>query len=257
MKIKKLSKLSKTTYRIDFEDAQSIITYDKVILENNILLKKEIDDDTYIKMQQKNDYYDVYNKVVKYIIIKLRSEKEIRAYIKKYTEDKNMIDKIIEQLIKEGLINDDRYIKAFIEDKVNLTNWGPNKIERELLNMNMDGSIVKQVLSSYDNKIFEDKIQKIISKKEKASKKDSLSLLKQKIERELLSLGYSKEFIKENIENISIDETERIAKEIMKLYKKLSVKYSGPQLKYQLKQRLIQKGFSSDIINEQLDLIEE
>lgn len=259
MKIKKISKVSKTRYKIDFIDAQSIITYDKVILENNILLKKEIDIDTYMKMQQENGYYEIYNKVVKYIVIKLRSEKEIREYIKKYTEDKNMIDEIIAQLKKEGLLNDDRYIKAFIEDKVNLTNWGPNKIERELEKLNIDTKKVRQILSSYNDEIFDNKIKKIISKKVKANKKDSMYMLKQKLERELFNLGYSKDLIKENTANLFIDETKLIGKEIMKLYKKLSIKYNDEQLRYQLKQKLQQKGFSSDIINETIDeyLIEE
>ena len=47
--------------------------------------------------------------------------------------------------------------KCFIEDKVNLTNWGPHKIERELENLNMDPKKVKHTLASYDDTLFQDK----------------------------------------------------------------------------------------------------
>ena len=94
MKIKKIKKLSAVKYKIEFEDAESITTYDNIILENNILLKKEIDSDLYLKLQCSNGYYEIYNKVVKYIVTKLRSEREIREYLKKYSDSNELVDKI-------------------------------------------------------------------------------------------------------------------------------------------------------------------
>jgi len=253
MKIKKIKKLSGGKYKIEFTDAESIVTYDSVILENNILLKKEIDSDTYIKMSSQNSYYEIYTKAVRRIVTKLRSEKEMREYLKKYTEEQSLIEKIIEQLKKEGLLNDERYIKAFIEDKVNLTTWGPYKIKRELEKLDMDEEKVKDGLNKYDSNIFEDKLKKIISKKEQANKKNSKYVLKQKLERELIDLGYSSDMIKENLSNITINETQIINKEVDKLYRKLSQKYSGQNLYYNLKQKLSQKGFTIDSINDVLE----
>ena len=257
MKIKKIKKLSSNKYKIDFEDAESIITYDNLILEYNILLKKEIDSDIYIRISSQSSYYELYNKAVKYIVTKLRSEKEIQEYLKKYTEEKNLIDKIIRQLKQEGFLNDERYIKAFVEDKVNLTTWGPHKIERELEKLDMDPELIKETLNKYDAEVFEEKIKKIISKKEKNNKKDSCYIVKQKLERDLFDLGYPKEMIKEQTCYIDIDETEVIKKEAEKLYKKLSMKYSNENLYYQLKQKLLQKGFSSNNISEILENYKE
>ena len=253
MKIKKIKKLSSNKYKIDFIDAESIITYDNVILENNILLKKEIDSDTYIKISNQNSYYDIYSKAVKYIVTKLRSEKEIREYLKKYTSEEKLIDKIVTQLKHEGLLNDNRYIKAFIEDKINLTTWGPYKIEKELEKLDMDMEVVKSTLGKYDENIFIEKIKKIISKKESSNKKDSLYIMRQKLERDLYDLGYSSDMIREYISNTSVNETEIIKKETEKLYKKLSSRYDNQTLYYQLKQKLLQKGFSIDSVNNILE----
>ena len=253
MKIKGIKKLSSNKYKIEFIDAESIITYDNVILENNILLKKEIDADTYMKLTKENGYYEIYTKVIKYIVTKLRCEKEIREYLKKYTEEKTLIEKIVEQLKKEGLINDDRYIKAFIEDKVNLTSWGPYKIEKELEKLGMNKEKVQDVLSKYELQTFENKIKRIISKKEKANKNNSNYTLKQKLERELYDLGYPSDMIKENLSIINFDESQIVNKELKKIYIKLSKKYEGQNLYYNVKQKLLQKGFSIDIINQALE----
>ncbi len=255
MKIKKIKKLTGDKYKIEFEDAESIITYDNVILENNILLKKEIDSDLYLKIQNEKGYYDIYAKTVKYIVTKLRSEKEIREYLKKYTEENKLIEKIVKQLYCEGLLNEERYIRAFIEDKVNLTSWGPLKIEKELNSLDMNEELIKKYLDKYEINVFEEKLKKIIDKKVRLNKKDSSYKLKQKIERDLYDLGYPRELIKENIINIKVDESNMIESEILKLYKKLSKKYNGNELKYQIKNKLYQRGFNLEDINIDLENI--
>lgn len=253
MKIKKIKKISMNKYKIEFTNGDTLTTYDRVILENNILLKKEIDEELYLKMTKENDYYSVYNKAVKYITTKLRSEVEVYDYLKKYIDDTKKIDDMLNKLKQEGLINDDRYLKAFVEDKVNLSNYGPNKIKKELESMKIDIEKINEILSKYDNNIFEDKLIKIISKKSKINHKDSLYMLKQKIERDLIELGYDREMIQENLDDVSTDESNIIEKEYNKLYKKLSSKYTDNELLYQIKQRLYKKGFSIDKIN---DIIE-
>lgn len=253
MKIKKIKKLSAVKYKIEFEDRESITTYDNVILENNILLKKEIDSDLYLKLQCENGYYEIYNRAVKYIVTKLRSEKEIREYLKKYSDDNDLINKITNQLKKEKLLNEERYVKAFIEDKVNLTNYGPLKIEKELIDLDINEELIKGYLLKYDDDIFTSKIDKIIDKRVRINKKDSNYLLRQKIEKELYDLGYPKELFKEKIEHININESSIIEKEIQKIYKKLSNKYSDNELKYQIKNKLYQKGFNIDDISANID----
>lgn len=253
MKIKKIKKLAANKYKIEFTNGDSLVTYDQVILKNNILLKSEIDDSLYLEMVKDGEYYSIYSKVIKYITIRLRSEQEIRLYISKYVDDVHIIGQLMEQLKNEGYINDHRYIHAFIEDKVNLTNYGPNRIRKELNNLGMDNQEVEAILANYDDNVFLEKAQKLIEKRVRMNHKDSMYMLKQKIEHDLLDLGYNPEMIGELLENIAIDESTILIKEIDKIYKKLQLKYSDNELYYQLKQRLYKKGFSKDAINHVLE----
>ncbi|MDO4962530.1 MAG: RecX family transcriptional regulator [bacterium] len=73
-------------------------------------LYKKIIDDT--------SYYEIYDKTVKYILKRMRSKSEVVNYIKKYTNDLDIIDSIINKLEKINLINDKLYCKSFINDNI-------------------------------------------------------------------------------------------------------------------------------------------
>lgn len=66
---------------------KKIVTYDDVILSNNILFNNEINNDILNKLNIDTMYYDIYNKTIKYILTKLRSELEIENYLNKLNVD--------------------------------------------------------------------------------------------------------------------------------------------------------------------------
>ena len=74
MKIEKIKKLSNNKYKLVFVDNDSLTLYEDVILDNNILFKKDIDDELLNKLIVDNKYYEVYNKVLKFVLyMKLKS----------------------------------------------------------------------------------------------------------------------------------------------------------------------------------------
>lgn len=254
MKIEKIKKLSGSKYKIEFQSKESIITFDEIILKYNIILKKEIDEILYLKILDENTFYELYDKAIKYVSIKLRNCIEIKEYLKKYSSDYDLIDRVITKLKENNILNDERYINAFIYDKANLSNWGPKKIASELEKMDFDISEINNALSKIDKEIFKDKINKIILKKQNMNHKYSLGLLKNKLRGELYNLGYEEDMISYALSNLKSDDKNIIKKEYDKLYNKLSKKYVGNELKYNIKQKLYSKGFNIELINEYLDI---
>lgn len=250
MKIEKLKKLKSGKYKIEFEDHSSLNLYDEVILKNNLLFHKEVDDKLLNKLYDDNNRYDYYNKVLKYILYKMRSTYEIYEYMKKLNIPEDQQEEIIVKLKENNLLNDRLYVKSYISDKIHLTNNGPEKIKSELLKYNIEESLIEEELKNYDFQIFEDRIKKIISKKIVSNKKDSSYIIKQKLLGYLINLGYDREMILANINNLECNNSVAIKKEYDKLLKKLSKKYDGQELKYQIKNKLYQKGFSTEDINE-------
>ena len=246
MKIDKITKKAGNKYILELDNGDKIKTYDEVILKYGLLFHKEIDNDTLEKIINENNYYDIYDKVLKYINTKMRSEYEVREYLKK--QEYNDIDNLINDLKNKKLINDQLFLKSYINDKILLTLDGPDKIKNDLLKHNIEESLINKELEIFNSEIITERLKKIIDKKIKLNKKP-LYIFKQKMLAYLINLGYSKEDILSVLDSYKINEEELIKKDYDILYKKLSKKYEGNQLDYQIKNKLYQKGYSMDSIN--------
>ena len=245
MKIEKIKKNGKK-YIIILDNGLEIKTFDDVIINNGLLYNKIIDDDLLDKINKENDYYNIYYKVVNYISKKIRSEKEIIDFL-----DKNNIldkNKIINKLKSINLINDLNFAKAYISDRINLSNDGIYKIKNDLLKHNIDLGIIDNELSKIDDEIINKKIEKLINKKIKNSKYTGFKL-KYKVVNELINLGYDKSKISEIYDNLDIKNDDLIIKEYNKLYNQLSKKYQGKELEYKINVKLYNKGFTKEEID--------
>jgi len=248
MKIKKIQKKN-NKYKIILEDNNIIETYDEVILKENILYKKEITDELKIKIEKQNKYYEIYNNVLKYIKTKLRSEYEIREYIKKNEIDKKTEEEIIKKLKETRLIDNKTYVHAYIHDRIKFSNDGPYKIKKELLKQKIEEELIEEELNKLDKEEIYQKLNKQILKKLNTNNKYSNNMIKQKLLNYFINQGYEKEMINEIIEDNQKEDNNIIKKEYEKLYNKYKNKYNEYELNRVIKQKLYQKGFSINEIN--------
>lgn len=194
MKIVKYTRLASGKYKVLFDNKKELILYENVIIDTNLLYKKEITSEEYNSLVSLNNYQDIYNKVIKYIGIRLRSKKEITDYLKKMDLSIEVIDDILNKLITNKYIDDERFSQAYIKDKYNFSNNGPYKIINELVKLGID----KDMAYTYTFDIItneEEKINKLINKYVKSDKKHDWYYLRNKIYNNLINLGYSKEIV--------------------------------------------------------------
>ncbi len=246
MKITKMKK-SGNKYQITLSDNTTIKTYDDVIINNGLLYHKEIDSETLHKLNLDTSYYDMYYKTVNYISKKLRSEKEIKNYLDKINAGKKEKDSIIKKLKEIGLLNDKSFAKAFISDRMNLSNDGPYKIKKVLYEHDLTEETIEDAFNGIDYD-FTEKLTKLISKKVQSSKYSGY-VLKQKILNDFINLGYDREMISDIYDHLSFDKSALLKKEYDKVYKKLSTKYSDKELENRIKTKLYQKGFNKEEID--------
>lgn len=248
MQINKIVKMKNNKYKL-FIDSEEIVTYDNVILENDLLYKKSMDNKLYNKILEDTKYYDIYNKTVKYILKRRRSEKEVRVYLNKFNINNNKINNMIIKLKGIKLIDDIEYSKAYINDKIYLDKIGINKIKKDLLEQNISEDIISNCLKEIDTSEIKDNLEKIILKKIKSNSKYSNNYLKQKILVDMTRKGYSKSDIINIIDSSLTSDDNILNKEFEKNYNILSKKYVGKELYIKLKQKLISKGFEVEKIN--------
>ena len=188
MLVKKYEKKSNGLYKVYIDDDNYLIS-EEVIIKYKLLYKKEISLEELENILNETNYYDIYNKCIKYISYRIRSKYEIRNYLNKYKLDYSTIENIIEKLEENNLINDEIFVKAFINDKINFTTSGPYKIKLELMKHNIDKYLIDKYLDNIDKELIYNKISKIVEKNLK-NKKYPKGVLKNKIYKTLINNGY-------------------------------------------------------------------
>ena len=201
MKIEKYELTKKNIYNVYLSNGEVLELNGKVITDNELLIKKDIDNELYDKLKRDNTICILVDTSVKYIDRRLRSINELRDYLKNKEEDTIIIEEVIDKLIDYKYLDDDRFTKAFIKDKLNFTNWGDYKIKNELKRLGVNEEIIYNNMTSIDDNIYYERINKIIDKDISTNKKYSGIKLKNKIYNHLLTFGYSKEKVISIINN--------------------------------------------------------
>ena len=193
MEIVKYELTKKNIYNVYLSNGEVLELDESVITNNELLLKKRIDNDLYDKLKRDNKICILVNASIKYINVRLRSIKEIKDYLLKKEDDTNLIDEVISRLIKMGYLDDRRFTEAYIKDKLNFTSWGDYKIINELNKLGISSLDIGNNIDLLNDDILNERMRKIIDKDIRTNKKYSGLKLKNKIYNHLLTSGYSKE----------------------------------------------------------------
>ena len=245
MVIKKFKKDKANTYKLYFDDDSNISLYDDVIIKYNLLSNKVLDEKLLNEIINYNDFLNGYYLSIKSINKKLKSKIEIEKYLNKLNIKKSDIDKIIKLLYKNGYLNDFNYIKAFINDKYNLSNDGPEKIIKNLEILGFNKQDFIDYLNSLDWFI---KLDSIINKKIKLNHNLSNNALKNKLLYDLTRQGYLKNDIIDILSTKDLNDDEILKKEYKKVYNRYSKKYQDKELQFKIIKYLISKGFNIEDI---------
>lgn len=251
MEITKIKKLKNGKYKFLCDNGEVIELYDEIILKNNLLYHKHIDKEMLDIINKENNYYNYYNKALKYLNTKMRSTKEMHCYLEKLELNADERLSIVAKLMEIGLLNDELYVKAYINDKIYLSNIGPNKIRNELLSHDISEDMIDRYLNTIDKQLLNDKLNKYIAKKISSNHKLSKYQLEKKIINDLVNNGYNREDVCEQLADFELTENNEILqKEYQKIYLKLSKKYQGSDLNFRVINKLRQKGFLKEEIEQ-------
>lgn len=127
---------------------------------------------------------------------------DIETKLKRYNLDKETIKKIITRLIKEKYIDEVRYTRGFIKDKIRFNRWGKTKIEFALRQKRVPEDIVAEAFLEYTDEELNNSLQDLLQAKWKTIKGDSDYEKRNKLIRFGLSRGFDMNNILKCIKNI-------------------------------------------------------
>ena len=105
--------------------------------------------------------------------------------------------RVMERLIRERYVNDERYARAFVKDKVRYNKWGRRKVEQALWQKHIDEDIRQRVLDEVDDEEYLTVLRPLLKQKRKSTKASSDYELNQKLLRFALSRGFTFDLIRQ------------------------------------------------------------
>ena len=142
----------------------------------------------------------------KIINLCIKDEKCIQQILQKLRNcGCNEIDsmKIIQELIQQDYINEERYSKSFFSGKFKMKKWGKRKIIFELKKRKISKKNINKGLAEISDKEYLDTIKFLIKKKNSLIRNDLGNLeRKRKILAFMSQKGYEYNLVYENLDNL-------------------------------------------------------
>ena len=127
-------------------------------------------------------------------------EQEMRDKMKRWEIDETAQNRIIDRLVKERYIDNERYARAFVKDKIRYNKWGRRKVQQALWMKRIDNDIQQRVFDEIDDKEFLDVLRPLLKQKRKSTKAANDYELNQKLVRFALGRGFTFDIIRQCLE---------------------------------------------------------
>ena len=124
-------------------------------------------------------------------------QQEMRDKMRRWELDESVQNRIIDRLIKERYVDDERYARAFVKDKIRYNKWGRRKVQQALWQKRIDADIQQRVLDEIDEKEYLDVLRLLLKQKRKSIRAANDYELNQKLARFALSRGFTFDLIRQ------------------------------------------------------------
>lgn len=113
--------------------------------------------------------------------------------------------RVMQRLVGERYVDDERYARAFVRDKIRYNKWGRRKVEQALWMKRIDDDIRERVLGEVDDGEYLAVLRPLLKQKCRSTKASTDYELNQKLVKFALGRGFTFDIIRQCIDG-DIDE---------------------------------------------------
>jgi regulatory protein len=129
-----------------------------------------------------------------------RCHAEVRNKLYELGFTSGEVERQLSALIEAGVLNEERFARAFAGGKFRMLQWGREKIKQQLKLKKISDYCIKKALTEINEEKYEHTLRKLASKKHQEVRKErSIALKKSKIYRYLVQKGYERDLVIEAI----------------------------------------------------------
>ena len=146
----------------------------------------------------------VLDKMAKYCAYQERCVKDVRDKLKTFDIPEEEKTKILDYLLDNRFVNDERFAKSFVRGKVNQSGWGMNKIRFHLIQKGIDKELIDNALGQTDEEVYRQRLIDILKTKSKVIKADSDFEKKRKLAAYAMQKGFESNLVWEVLKDLAI-----------------------------------------------------
>ena len=146
----------------------------------------------------------VLDKMAKYCAYQERCVKDVKDKLKTYDITEEEKNKILDYLLDNRFVNDERFAKSFVRGKVNQSGWGMNKIRFHLIQKGIDKELIDEALGQTDEEVYRQRLIDILKAKAKTVKAASDFEKKRKLAAYAMQKGFEGSLVWEVLKEFGI-----------------------------------------------------
>ena len=125
---------------------------------------------------------------------------EMTEKMRRWGIEEEVQARVMARLTKEKFIDDERYCRLFVREKIKFNKWGRRKVEQALMAKRIDRGIARQVLDEVDDDEYVNALQPLLKQKRRSTRAASEYELTMKLIKFAMSRGFTMDIIKRCIE---------------------------------------------------------
>ena len=112
----------------------------------------------------------ILDKMAKYCAYQERCVKDVTDKLKTFEISSKDRKEILNYLIDNRFVNNERFAKAFVRGKINQSGWGLNKIRFHLMQKGIDKALIDEALQAFDAEVYRQRLIEVLKTKAKTVK---------------------------------------------------------------------------------------
>lgn len=133
---------------------------------------------------------------------------EMTEKMRRWELDDEAQARVMQRLVNERYVDDERYARAFVKDKVRYNKWGRRKVEQALWQKHIDEDIRQQVLNEVDDEEYISILKPLLRQKQRSTKAANDYELNQKLIRFALGRGFTFDIIRQCLDLDDLEDLE-------------------------------------------------
>ena len=121
---------------------------------------------------------------------------EVKAMLERHKAEPEDINLILKHLVKEGYVDESRYAKAFVHDKVRFAKWGRIKIAQALWQKRIPQDMADEALSHIDEDEYMAALKDVVRSKYRVTKGTDEFERKMKTMKTVCGRGYEPSLVR-------------------------------------------------------------